>query len=585
MDEDAVAHSNNDGGRAGPSRTLTVEMPGNQLDWMEERVQSGKALSQAEVVSAALDMYMTAVQGTASGNSCCDNNPVEAADSGWTELPRQIEEIIFGKVMNARDIAMPQVRLVCRDWASAAATACTKHAFRNTTMPPTGWGKTFRGLRELDWDLNLRGRELRSEHIRPLHAEELQHLSLLQDLRISGIGVRSIASGTAVAIQAMPSSLTSLALDMPEMTTPEDLAALRPLEAHLKTLDLSIAGHLDSACLQQIAHLTALTSLKLGFSNEGFREDMSHLGRLTSLTDLDLSGWIAIRDADLMFLRSCPHMASLNLRDCHGISDLTFLNGMTGLAALDLTNCAAISNASVAALRVHTNLEDLKLCGGDLIDDQGIAALLHPGMTRLTSLNLVVLENITDEGARSLAHLRGLKSLNLRACQSLTDAGLGALENLTALTSLNISFNHFSDKGMPSLRNLSALTELDLAVCREVSHLGLAALHGLAALTALDLTACLSLDDEALAVISHSFTQLQSLKLENCSITDYGIQQLRALTDLKRLNLPTANLEAVPGMYFDGEYYMDDEYPITRAGVARLQEHLKGCTIEGVTPF
>ena len=129
---------------------------------------------------------------------------------------------------------------------------------------------------------------------------------------------------------------------------------------------------------------------------------------------------------------------------------------MTGLAALDLTNCAEISNASVEALREHTRLEDLKLGGGDLIDDQGIAALLHPKMTRLTSLNLAGLENITDDGLRSLAHLRGLRSLNLRACHSLMDAGLGALENLTALTTLDLSFNYFTDRGMPSLRNLSA---------------------------------------------------------------------------------------------------------------------------------
>ena len=117
------------------------------------------------------------------------------------------------------------------------------------------------------------------------------------------------------------------------------------------------------------------------------------------------------------------------------------------------------------------------------------------------------------------------------------------------------------------------------------------ALEGLTALTALDLTACLSVDDEALTVLSRSFTQLRRLKLEECNVTNDGILQLRALRDLKSLNLPFASKahHHALSMYYDRDAARhaveDDAYPISRAGVARLQEHLKGCDIQGITPF
>ena len=142
MEEAVMAHADN-GGRVGPSRTLVVELSGDRLEWVRERVQTGKALSQAEVVSAALDMYRTAVEeGHAHAGVTSNSMPLEpdgdddivTCGSGWAELPQEVEEMVFEKVVNdATDCrSAMQVRLVCRYWASAAARPHAENALSVT---------------------------------------------------------------------------------------------------------------------------------------------------------------------------------------------------------------------------------------------------------------------------------------------------------------------------------------------------------------------------------------------------------------------------------------------------------------------
>jgi F-box/leucine-rich repeat protein 2/20 len=175
-------------------------------------------------------------------------------------------------------------------------------------------------------------------------------------------------------------------------------------------------------------------------------------------------------------------------------------------------------------------------------------------LSKLKSLNIKILNDITDEGLRVLANgnLSKLTSLDLTGCyNNLTDAGLALLSsgNLSSLLSLNLSIcSGFTDGGYAALAtgNLQQLESLHLWTT-EITEVGLAALANgnLSNLKLLDLSCNDNLTDAGLlALADGKLSNLQSLKLFRClGVTDAGIQAVvRASTKLKSLNMDHCNV-------------------------------------------
>jgi internalin A len=97
--------------------------------------------------------------------------------------------------------------------------------------------------------------------------------------------------------------------------------------------------------------LTKLTILNL--SNCPFLEDLSPLGGLTQLKELDLSfdqfGTLFDYSQvhDLTPLAALKQLTSLNLAGCEQVNDLSPLVGLKQLASLNLSKCPSITDLSV----------------------------------------------------------------------------------------------------------------------------------------------------------------------------------------------------------------------------------------------
>ena len=243
-------------------------------------------------------------------------------------------------------------------------------------------------------------------------------------------------------------------------------------------------------------------------------------------------------------------------------------------------------------------LQQLEICSPD-VTDANSAQLA--GLTRLVTLHLYCTE-LTDAGLLNLRHIRHLQELqitgqdftgsalaqlDLRDLRSLTlgskrlnDAVLPALAGCTHLETLALRDSRVTDAGLLNLRNLHnlrglglesplltgrTLAELDLRNLKELGltrarisdplpalpasanlqsigiedgTLGDAALRDLKSLPDLRHLnlSCTTMSDAALAPLAEC-THLESLWLTQCPITDAGLQHLKGLKSLKRIDL------------------------------------------------
>lgn len=93
----------------------------------------------------------------------------------------------------------------------------------------------------------------------------------------------------------------------------------------------------------------------------------------------------------------------------------------------------------------------------------------------LTALDLSGSRALTDEGARQLVRLRGLRHLDLSGT-AITDRALEILCELPALETLGLAMTHISDEGLASLTQCRELREVNLSW----THTGDGALRALA---------------------------------------------------------------------------------------------------------
>jgi len=209
-----------------------------------------------------------------------------------------------------------------------------------------------------------------------------------------------------------------------------------------------------------------------------------------------------------------------------GDSDIAELAKLPGLTKLDLSE-TRLTDRGLLDLKTATNLTDLNLYYAELVSDQGIAVVKN--LPRLKRLNLRGTK-ITDSTLQLLNRLTSLESLDIGFAQ-VTDSGIGQLA-LQNLKELSIGGNKLTDAGLQCVREMPALTSLDLSGEQRTDS-------GLWSV---------SLTESGLDAIA-TLKNLRSLRLNGEAVSARGLERLKTLTRLERLDLqacPRLNDDVVP---------------------------------------
>jgi internalin A len=208
-------------------------------------------------------------------------------------------------------------------------------------------------------------------------------------------------------------------------------------------------------------------------------------------------------------------------------ADLTGLAAQPALTRLDLS-LTRIGDRGLLELKPASNIAELNLYYAELVTDQGMAVL--KGWKRLKRLNLRGTK-ITDSTLQFLNGLTSLEALDIGFAQ-VTDSGLGQLNALSNLKEFAVGGNKLTDAGLQVLRQMPALTSLDLSGSQRTDS-GLWSVS----LTGSGLDAIATLKD------------LRHLRLNGVAISPRGLEKLKGLSKLERLDLQACarlNDDAVP---------------------------------------
>ena len=214
----------------------------------------------------------------------------------------------------------------------------------------------------------------------------------------------------------------------------------------LKRLNLS-GTFVTGTGLANIEKLTALEKLVLP-NHPISDDDLAHLAGLTRLKHLYLNAGVQVTNRGLTHLSGMRQLESLGLINTR-ITTLEPIRGLTQLKELQLQG-APITDAGLEPVEGFTSLEWLFL-GGTQVTDAGIAhfsALSNLMMVDLTGTR------VGDAGTRLLLDLPRIRSLNL-ADTRVTDAGLADLAdrmNRGALQSLIVTGPGVTSEGLAELR-------------------------------------------------------------------------------------------------------------------------------------
>jgi internalin A len=196
-------------------------------------------------------------------------------------------------------------------------------------------------------------------------------------------------------------------------------------------------------------------------------------------------------------------------------SDMPLLVQMKDLKRLDLS-LTRISDRGMRALKTAPSIEELNLSFAEQITDEGAATVKN--WKHLRRLNLRGTK-ITDATLEFLSGAASLEWLDIGWAQ-ITDTGLDHLASLTNLRALTMGGNKLTDTSLRFLRQLPQIEYLDLGGTQRTDS----------GLWSLQLT-------EAGMQAVASVTELRELRLAGTAVTGKGLELLKPLAKLERLNL------------------------------------------------
>jgi hypothetical protein len=222
-------------------------------------------------------------------------------------------------------------------------------------------------------------------------------------------------------------------------------SVLASVGAGLQTLDLD-PGNSCNCVLPEavsaaiVAHCTALTRLRL-CEVPCSAATLAAMGGLQGLRELSLGG-IAVS-----FRAPLPAPGLPALAQC------------TELRMLHLTDTKLTDEQLCAIARGCTRLEDVDLCGSELLMEAGVAELAAR-CAGLSRLELRQCTGVGPEAVRALAGCPALTDLDLQRVRGTASALSAVAAGCTALLTLRLASCHVLDADVLALRSLRSLTGL-----------------------------------------------------------------------------------------------------------------------------
>lgn len=305
----------------------------------------------------------------------------------------------------------------------------------------------------------------------------------------------------------------------------------------------------DGDALWDLSPLADLTLTRLCINGLRKCEDFSPLGRLPSLTDLEIRGASKLSDASLF--ASLHKLQRLFLFEC-GVTDLTPLANMTHLKRLIISTRAYTRSEMVSDLTplrgmnalLELHLHCASTCGG--LDDltffprlqklglAGAGVCQLPDLSALNDLSELRIYDAEVNDLTPLAPLTQLRSLDLSYIQHSRDDSHTPIRDVDALAGMT-KLEHLDLTGLRDLNDISslsgmtALRELTLESCGQLTDL--TPLQGLHQLNTLRLSRCRQLSDLSPLADLHN---LRKVSLDGCrAVTD--LNPVQSLPSLERL--------------------------------------------------
>ena len=199
-----------------------------------------------------------------------------------------------------------------------------------------------------------------------------------------------------------------------------------------------------------------------------------------------------------------------------------------------------IADADLDAIAATPTLETLDL-SLTRITDLGLLRL--KGLANVREMNLFFAELVTDEGLATMRNWQRIERLNLRGTK-VTDNTLALLAGKDSIVALDIGYAEVTDSGLQQLTRLRGLRELAFGG-NKMTEVGLQVLRSLPMLTRLDIAGkqrtdsglwSVTITDAGLDPVA-TLADLRELNLSGHLVTSRGIEKLRGLKKLERLNL------------------------------------------------
>jgi Leucine-rich repeat (LRR) protein len=222
------------------------------------------------------------------------------------------------------------------------------------------------------------------------------------------------------------------------------------------------------------------------------------------------------------------------------------------------------------------------------ISDRGLRALKN--LPAVEELNLYFAEQITDEGVSIVKNWKHLRRLNVRGTK-ITDATLEFLAGVPTLEWLDIGWAQITDTGLEHLSSLSNLRHLAMGG-NKLTDTSLQFLRQMPQLEYLDIGGAqrtdsglwsLSLTETGVQAIA-SVTALRELRMAGSSVTVRGLDLLRGLTKLERLNLQACKRLRDDAAATLAQFRSLRELDVKDSGlseqaVARIRQSLPDCQV------
>lgn len=175
------------------------------------------------------------------------------------------------------------------------------------------------------------------------------------------------------------------------------------------------------------------------------------------------------------------------------------------------------------------------------ISDRGLRAL--KSAPAIQELNLYFAEQITDEGASVVKNWKHLEKLNLRGTR-ITDSTLEFLAGVPTLKWLDIGWAQITDTGLDHLAALTNLKWLTMGG-NKLTDAALQFLRQMPQLEYLDIGGQQRTDSGLWSVLLSesgmqsiaAVTELRELRMEGRAVTGRGLELLKPLAKLERLDL------------------------------------------------